>query len=207
MKKMLRLCVLALAIVFIGNLAMGDFYVIPAVKKMFAAVARTGQTTSYWGWDDGELQKGVAWPNPRFTDGGNGAVTDNLTGLVWTKDADCDDVKTWFHAIAYCSGLQDGWCGLTDGSSPLDWRLPSVRELQSLLHYGFSDPALPNTAGTGKWSAGDPFTHVRHAWYWTSSTVAYSTISAWQVYLDTCSIAPGGKDVGSAYVWCVRDRP
>ena len=36
---------------------------------------------------DGEIQAGVAWPNPRFTDNGNGTVTDNLTGLMWTKDA------------------------------------------------------------------------------------------------------------------------
>src|SRR5262249_3439758 len=32
-----------------------------------APVPRTGQTTSYAAGDDGALQKGVAWPNPRFT--------------------------------------------------------------------------------------------------------------------------------------------
>ena len=37
--------------------------------------------------EDGEHQKGVAWPNPRFTDNGDGTVTDNLTGLIWLKDA------------------------------------------------------------------------------------------------------------------------
>ncbi len=31
---------------------------------------------------DGNLQKGSIWPNPRFTDNGNGTVTDNLTALV-----------------------------------------------------------------------------------------------------------------------------
>ena len=34
-------------------------------------------------------KKGVAWPNPRFTDNGNGTVTDNLTGLIWLKNANC----------------------------------------------------------------------------------------------------------------------
>ena len=30
---------------------------------------------------DGEYRAGVAWPSPRFTDNGNGTVTDNLTGV------------------------------------------------------------------------------------------------------------------------------
>ena len=38
-------------------------------------------------------QKGVAWPNPRFTDNGNGTVTDNLTGLIWLKNANCFGTK------------------------------------------------------------------------------------------------------------------
>ena len=60
---------------------------------------KTGQTTCYGGTSgatvipctgtgqDGELQTGLAWPNPRFTDNGDQSVTDNLTGLIWTKDA------------------------------------------------------------------------------------------------------------------------
>ena len=52
-------------------------------------VPKTGQTTSYATGDDGELEKGVAWPNPRFTDNNNGTVTDNLTGLIWLKHANC----------------------------------------------------------------------------------------------------------------------
>ena len=33
------------------------------------------------------IQVGVPWPNPRFTDNGDGTVTDNLTGLIWLKNA------------------------------------------------------------------------------------------------------------------------
>ena len=54
-----------------------------------AMVPKTGQTTGYATGDDGALQKGVAWPNPRFTDNGDGTVTDNLTGLIWLKNANC----------------------------------------------------------------------------------------------------------------------
>ena len=54
-----------------------------------ALVPKTGQTTSYDTGDDGEYQKGFEWPVPRFTDNENGTVTDNLTGLIWLKNANC----------------------------------------------------------------------------------------------------------------------
>jgi hypothetical protein len=52
-----------------------------------APVEKTGQMTSYATGDDGDHEQGVAWPNPRFNDRGNGTVVDNLTGLTWLKDA------------------------------------------------------------------------------------------------------------------------
>ena len=55
---------------------------------------KTGQTVSYALGDDGDLQKGVMWPVPRFTDNGSGTVTDNLTGLIWLKDANCFGSQT-----------------------------------------------------------------------------------------------------------------
>ena len=52
-----------------------------------APVPKTGQTVMYRSQDDGDLQKGVAIPSPRFVDNGDETVTDNLTGLVWLKNA------------------------------------------------------------------------------------------------------------------------
>jgi DNA-binding beta-propeller fold protein YncE len=52
-----------------------------------APVSKTGQAISCADGDDGALQKGVVWPIPRFTDNQNGTVTDNLTGLMWIKNA------------------------------------------------------------------------------------------------------------------------
>jgi len=49
------------------------------------AVAQTGQTISYRTGDDGDLETGVAWPNPRFADLDDGTVKDNLTGLEWVR--------------------------------------------------------------------------------------------------------------------------
>lgn len=50
-------------------------------------IPQTGQTTSYAAGDDGAVRTGVAWPNPRFTDNGDQTITDNLTGLMWEKNA------------------------------------------------------------------------------------------------------------------------
>ena len=136
--------------------------------------------------EDGLLQKGVAWPNPRFTDNGNGTVTDNLTGLIWLKSANCCGMTDWAGALSAANTLNSGECGLTDGSVEGDWRLPSLREQHSLIHFGYHAPALPNTAGTAKWAEGDPFTGVNDIQsrnYWTSTTSASDSYQAWIVDL------------------------
>ena len=80
----------------------------------------------------------MAWPSPRFTDNGNGTVTDNLTGLIWLKNASCYGQMPWTNALNVANALASGSCGLTDGSIAGAWRLPNVREMQSLIDYGRS---------------------------------------------------------------------
>jgi hypothetical protein len=106
-------------------------------------------------------------------------VTDNLTGLIWLKNANCFKGNTWDNALSVCNNLEDGKCGLTDESVGGDWRLPNIKELQSLIHHGVQHPALPNTDGTGKWAEGDPFTTVQDygAYCWSSTTSAIDTPS------------------------------
>ena len=183
-----------------------------------APVPKTGQTTSYATDDDGDLENGAAWPNPRFTDNENGTVTDNLTGLIWLADADAFGIRQWSTALTDCSTLNTDEHGLTDGSSQGDWRLPNRKELASLVLLGNSAPSVPNTAGTGKWTADDPFTDVRSSHYWSSSTYYNDTRYAWVVNFGDGSIPnssgnkvtiPGGEggfDTGPAqlYVWPVR---
>ena len=175
MKRKVWGCVLVLGLVASGSVAMGDFFVIPVPRQVevevevekenYAPVARTGQTESDGTGDDGEYQAGVAWPVPRFTDNLDGTVTDNLTGLVWTRRADCAGQETWHGARAYCNWLGHDVCGLRDGSAAGDWRLANLRELHSLIHYAFTEPAVPNTAGTAQWTPGDPFNDLRSASY------------------------------------------
>jgi len=179
----------------------------------FAPVPQTGQTECYMPdrtsipcedtGQDGEYRHGVPWPNPRFNDNLDGTVTDYLTGLIWLKDAYCFGIGNWSRALSESNGLEDGECGLTDGSSPGDWRLPNRKELFSLTHDEYYGNALPDTAGTGQWSEGDPFNNVRYSYYWSSTTYANDTLYAWYVNMYYGYVDPDTKG-SSHYVWPVR---
>jgi len=186
----------------------------------WAPVEKTGQTACHdpsgtlvscaGTGHDGESQVGVPWPTPRFSNSGDGTVTDNLTGLVWLEDASCADLPgtlaegkaTWGGARAAADALANGTCGLSDGSSAGQWRLPTVKELLSLVHHGYASPAVPNTAGTGQWSPGDPFIGVENFKYW-SSTFYTNGSDAWQVETDQ-GRALWWSLVGEVFVWPVR---
>ena len=98
-------------------------------------MAKTGQTTCYDSGgaviacagtgQDGQYQTGIdpvvaptccgtttayntpAWTGVRFTDNGNGTVTDNLTGLIWLKNANCGGAKDWATALTFANSLYD----------------------------------------------------------------------------------------------------
>jgi len=214
MKRVLLIC-LSLVLALVGGSAAcaeDGFYVIPTMKGKYAPVPKTGQTDSYdVAGSDGDLEKGVAWPTPRFTDNGNGTVTDNLTRLIWMKNAsnvgaDGFATKTWAEAISAANGLHTGQYGLSDGSQAGDWRLPNRKELESLVDCAFIDPALPNTLGTGQWTGGNPFQGVQTSFYWSSSTSAYFTTYAWVVSFDDGFVNYHDKSY-SGCVWCVRAGP
>ena len=132
---------------------------------------RTGSTNCYDAFgnvidckgtgQDGEFRAGVPWPTPRFTDNANGTVTDNLTGLIWLKNAHCFGFRSWPNALNDVNNLGQGKCGLTDGTKPGDWRLPNVRELQSVMDNTTVAPALP---------PGNPFVNVQPTLYWSSTS-------------------------------------
>jgi hypothetical protein len=48
---------------------------------------------------DGNFRAGVAWPEPRLTENGDQAVTDNLTGLIWAKDGNVKIYISVFFAL------------------------------------------------------------------------------------------------------------
>jgi formylglycine-generating enzyme required for sulfatase activity len=175
--------------------------------------AKTGQTLCYdeagaeisceGTGQDGEYQTGVASPNPRFTDNTDGTVTDEKTGLVWLKNANCFGERVWINALTESNELNSGECGLTDGSDEGDWRLPNKVELESLLDMAYFWPAISNTAGTAKWTEGNPFTGVQKAYYWSSNTNVGSPSNAWDVSMAYGRTLFFSKTLGD-YVWPVR---
>lgn len=168
---------------------------------------KTGQIVSYYAADDGALQKGVAVSGARFIDNGNGTITDNLTGLIWLKDANCYDTQTWDAALNDAKILSSGRCGLTDGSKAGDWRLPNVDELESLLDLANYNPALP---------AGNPFANLpivlsatgsTITYFWTSTTDVLHPGYAWTIDLYSGIIFQYDKSLPLYNVWPVRNLP
>jgi hypothetical protein len=141
-----------------------------------AFIPKTGQTGALWVGDDGHLEKGVAWPDPRFTDNQDGTTTDNLTGLVWMRHNFCHHDVTWKEAVELANNLAHGQCNLTDGSSAGDWRLPNIRELESLVDYGHYAPALPL-----EW---DDYFIYWGAYWWSSTTAVANPIYSWVLDLS-----------------------
>jgi hypothetical protein len=178
-------------------------FLMPCPPNGPSLVEKTGQTTSYATGDDGDFEKGVAWPNPRFNDRGNGTVVDNLTGLTWLKNANCFGTRNWNLALSDSNGLAEGACGLTDGSQAGEWRLPNRNELNSLVDIRFSNPAISDTAGTGQWSEDDPFTNVQSNVYWSSTTTAGHSPLAWYAIMDLGTVNLNAKSY-NCYVWPVR---
>ncbi len=185
-------------------------------KALPTRVEKTGQTKCYDGTSeqpcpvtgfpgqDGDHQKGVSWPSPRFTDNTDGTVTDNLTGLIWLTNANCPGTnRQWSTALTDVAQLNtDGTmngnnCNDTSngGVHQTDWRLPNVKELQSLIDFGNVSPALPD---------GHPFSGVVTSSYWSSTTVAGNTSSAWHVYMTYGNVYSANKTTNTYYVWPVR---
>ncbi|OAD18933.1 protein containing DUF1566 [Candidatus Thiomargarita nelsonii] len=136
----------------------------------------------------------------RYTDNGDGTVTDNRTGLIWLKNTNCFGQQNWKKAMQSAAKLAQGQCGLRDGSRAGMWRLPTIKEWEAMMDTRYRKPALSNAAGTGQWKEGDAFSSVKY-WYWSSTE--HSTSSAWYVNLSVGSVS-GNVKTSLNYVWAVR---
>jgi hypothetical protein len=181
-----------------GVFTAGTVYAAPA------DIPKTGQTTCYdtvgaviscatttGQGQDGALQRGIAWPNPRFAVG-TGAevdcVTDNLTGLMWVKMPDATPWP-WQTALDIADVL--AICDHTD------WRLPNVNELESLANSG--------PASLATWLNAQGFSNVQADYYWSSTTYAGNTTFAWVVYFGDGFVYYDLKS-SPHYVRCVRGQ-
>ena len=141
--------------------------------------------------------------NSRFTDNGNGTVTDARTGLIWLRNANPWGVMNWADATSACASLASGQAGLTDGSTAGQWRLPSKEELEGI---GTDPPATWESGFPSvPWlMPGAPFTNVQSSGYWSSTTDAGYPSYAWGVYMDGGGVNSFSKSSNFYYAWPVR---
>ncbi len=174
----------------------------------------TGQTTCYDGTGNliscaSGTDPGQDGDHPRnpmsFTDNGDGTVTDNNTGLMW-QQADDGNTYNWYQA----SGTYDATynpssvnvCGSLTLAGYSDWRLPTKKELLSIVDYSVtkgSAPALDATA----------FPNGRPNAYWTSTIGMDHPNYAWDVVFHDGEAGSKAMNQPVIYDWfpyvrCVR---
>jgi hypothetical protein len=95
---------------------------------------------------------------PRFTDQGDGTILDETTHLAWQRDVD-PSTFTWSDAKTHCASAAGGF------------RLPTMKELQTLIDERTMDPAIDVAAFPG--APGESF--------WSSTPLADTPTESWFV--------------------------
>jgi len=162
-----------------------------------ASVPASGQVTAYGRGSDGDVRAGAALS---YTDNGDGTITDNTTGLMWEKKDDSDGIHgkdryfTW--GLTSAPYTMDGTIVtefLAELNAPpcfarfCDWRIPNVKELQTLVDYEVPlpgptvDPAFHHPSGcAGCTDVTVPSCSCTAAdRYWSSTTYRFDPQNAW----------------------------
>jgi hypothetical protein len=122
----------------------------------------------------------------------NDSVSDALTGLTWARNANRFDYPYSLNeAVERIQALnREDLGGLSD------WRLPTRRELFSLISHQYINPALVS---------GHPFENIFHGYYWTATSCARLPDQAWYIHLGGARVYRGRQD-GACLIWPVSGR-
>jgi hypothetical protein len=180
------------------------------------AFPASGQTTSNGPGSDGDVRAGAALS---YTDNGDGTITDNNTGLMWEKKDDSGGIHGMNNG--YTWGMSDppymmNGTMVTTLLSALnagagfaghrDWRIPDVKELQSIVDYEIAHPG-PTVNAAFHNAAGCPgCTDVTLAscsctasdFYWSSTTIRGTPGGAWVVPFNFGGVGYGDKSFSGA---------
>lgn len=122
----------------------------------------------------------------RFVDHGDGTITDLTTHLVWQKNLNLSSIN-WEDALNYAEHLEL--------ASFNDWRLPNIKELESLNDYSLINPSINTTY----------FNSIGVKKYWSSTSLPNQITKAW--YLNTqFGITTYDEKTVLNYVICVRNE-
>ncbi len=132
----------------------------------------------------------------RFVDNGNGTVTDTCTGLMWqqnTADVNEDGQSTFDDSIQWCNAMI--YCENLSFAGHDDWRLPNIRELQSIVDYGRVNPSI------------DPVFDALSSTYWSSTSNVSHLDLGWYVVFGRGFVYAHGVGGPFYYVRAVRSGP
>ena len=130
------------------------------------------------------VPKAVTLPLVHFKDNGDNTITDNYTGLIWQK-AQSPNTLTWEEALSYATALTL--------SGKTDWRVPNVKELQSLNDEKLYKPSFNKSF----------FPNVLSGNYWSSTSQVNATNRAWDLNVDFGIVSYSDKTIKENVI-CVR---
>ena len=187
-------------------------------RTSYPANRKDGRTIAVRVRDDGAVRSGGA---PVYVDNEDGTVSDLNTGLMWEKkcyrcsglhdygkyylwsgDGDQETIWDWIDSVNTEGG--SGFAGYHD------WRLPSVKELISIVNYERFNPAVSivfNGAGCGVGCTDvtDPrCTCTAMNYYWTSTTFADFPSNAYAIHFNLGLVGDQPKE-HHFFVRAVRD--
>mgnify|MGYP003564403708 CR=1 FL=1 len=149
------------------------------------------------------------WDTDRFTDNWDWTISDSRTWLMWQATStgavqtECKAYDTDSFADNDCNDWTENddcnWCAAKEYCANLelwpytDWRLPNIRELESIVDYA-------NTS-SNYWY--ETYFTLVSGYYWSSTTNAGNTSTARNLYLNYAYMYGNAKSTTS-YVLCAR---
>jgi len=175
-----------------GNFCDGRIKAYPKRSRKFTKCVRSGS--------------GYAQNAFRLTDGDT-TVADDATGLVWTRaysnDATAfpqvtglgegDGSMGWADALAFCEGL--------DYAGHTDWKLPDIKELQSIVAYDQVEPVIDtryfHLAAVDRPDHCNGGTFSTYPYFWSSTTHVEYSVPMTMISGEKAAYIAFGKSWGS----------
>jgi hypothetical protein len=183
----------------------------------------SAQTTSYGVGSDGDVKAGATLS---YTDNGDGTITDNNTGLMWEKKDYSGSIHDIYKSYEWgmssepytMNGTMVTEFLATLNRAPCfaghcDWRIPNVKELQSIVDYEVPYPGPTVNAAfhtncvagcSGSTNGGPICSCTAAGKYWSSTTYRGYPNDAWYADFGGGYVVGGGTKSYDIYVRAVR---